>query len=626
MVDSSGGGAGGSGSRHKKYHTLLLTVLIETMASSDNSPNKRKPNNELSNNQDYKVPRATRIPDLVVAANIPTSRHCSDKVPINRLKKHFVEKMMNPDVPLLASWEEYVKMLPLRESDGFTYRIADFPFWAKEEQITQMAILLESGGVDETRSSLPYLSASTHSGKTASILVGFLNSIESDRSKTFTHYFYMAFHNNQGKRFVYLDHPAQKVAEPLSEQQGAHFAFQCVEFLLTHGPLEEQQSFEYAKDPKSLRSVEQSSGRISALLNEKLPEGAVVLFHLDEHRRMNRCPHFRRGAMMAFARCTGARCVATYTDIPLEVSSDGSSQVCRFPVPKPVLDLTQVMDNMPALNMQTLSTCRLEKSRKWATLAFRLGMKISPAMIQYHLQVREKPKEFLAIFNEFRERGDVDSCLKLCHVDFKGDGHTSQKGALRLMLGLEDSELSNLDFRLPALTVSNGLVTGTLNALLQIFDPEYPIYTDGRRRFINTLRQSKSNDDILTATPLEAAFSWSLSCTAAMTQRLSFDGDRFSFPFSPTTLRVGRLFPGSDNTKVEQDLTRKIKLNTLYYVDERGKDKLSHPLCDMFFRTEETDQLVLIDVTGGGKAVTDMKVARLKEPSLFLSRKSWGWC
>ena len=73
-------------------------------------------------------------------------------------------------------------MLPTRESGDHRVLIADCPFWATEDQVTHLAKLLEARGETE-RGVLPYLAAPSHSGKTACILVGFLNSVASSRKE-----------------------------------------------------------------------------------------------------------------------------------------------------------------------------------------------------------------------------------------------------------------------------------------------------------------------------------------------------------------------------------------------------------------------------------------------------------
>ena len=55
-----------------------------------------------------------------------------------------------------------------------------------------------------------------------------------------------------------------------------------------------------------------------------------------------------------------------------------------------------------------------------------------------------------------------------------------------------------------------------------------------------------------------------------------------------------------------------LKTDVLYFADE-GRGKTWHPLADLFFLTNVKKELVLIDVTGGGREAVDKKVTTLLE-------------
>ena len=546
----------------------------------------------------------------------------SFSTPLTRLHEYFLNTMTTDQVKLLASWEDYVKMLPTRESGDHRVLIAGCPFWAKEDLVTHLAKLLEERGETE-RGVLPYLAAPSHSGKTACILVGFLNSVESTRKEKFAYYLYLAFSNNNDKHFAFNENTSVTDTKLDAEKQGAHFAFQCVRHLMTEGALDRQQVYKYVDDPSLLPSVSETVQKIEALLAEKLPGGeshGKVLFHVDEHHQMNvRDGNFRRGALEALARCRAAACVATYTKIPAEVPPLGSSYVCRRPVPKPGLDMTQVMCNVPELDLHSLEHNTPSSSRKWATLAFKMAMRIRPTMMNIHLSAEKRnstTQDFLQEFNKRRKTGNIDKCLTYCHTDTKAIASKTRKGALHLMVGVSDDAEDGFDFKASGLTVAkDGMVTGALESLLDMDDSEYPVFGQGRRCFARALNQAKRTEDILSATPLEAAFIWSLSCVAALKGALVFspNSSDFEFPFRAKQVRSGRIFIGSDKEKVITDF-EKVKKDTLYYVDEKktrgGPTKASHPLCDMFFRSDR-DELVLIDVTGGTIRAED-KVTNMK--------------
>ena len=114
---------------------------------------------------------------------------------------------------------------------------------------------------------------------------------------------------------------------------------------------------------------------------------------------------FRRGALTALARCQRAMCVPTYTEIPSEVPAAGSPEVCRRPVPVPVLDMMQVFNHIPQLNI--LSMLQPGQGQAWATLVFKLALHVRPIMLKVHLGTAS----FLDVFNQ---RKDIPGCLKLC--------------------------------------------------------------------------------------------------------------------------------------------------------------------------------------------------------------------
>ena len=541
------------------------------------------------------------------AAATAAARH---DIPLFRLKNHFNETMQTDNVPLLSSWETYKQMLPLRESNHKTRLIAECPYWARLQEVTDMAVQLETPG-DQERIALPYLADSSHSGKTASILVAFLDSCESKRASKFTHYFYLPFSNNRGKHFAYAENPNHKgnLSEAVREAQGAYFVFQCVQFLLEQGPLTSQQLFVHVPDPSSLPPTRKTTDKIDAILNKNIPgKDCRILFHVDEHQKMNKDECFRRGALEALARCDRAVCVITYTEIPSEVAAAGSSEVCRRPVIKPLLDMTQVFKHIDALNVLSLLKGNGFERRAWATLVFKLAWHIRPMMLPIHLGLKE---QFLSDFDHHRKAGNISECLKLCSRQVSHRVGTPQKGAVRLMAGIADEDLPKLDFKLPSVTIANDRITGTLESLLRCVDHEHQIYFEGQQRFILSLDEADT-DDMLSATPLEAAFTWSLSCIASANGYLRFS-NKFTFALEPQHLQAGRLF-GESNQLVTNSSTL-TKHTVLYYVDEKKREgeepKLSHPLCDLWFLTNN-NQLVLIDVTGGVNSAAK-KMEKLKK-------------
>ena len=129
------------------------------------------------------------------------------------------------------------------------------------------------------------------------------------------------------------------------------------------------------------------------------------------------------------------------------------------------------------------------------------------------------------------------------------------------MVGVSDDGEDGFDFKASGLMVAkDGMVSGALESLLDIDDLEYPIFGQGRRCFARALNQVKRTEDILSATPLEAAFTWSLSCLAALKGALVFSRNSpdFEFPFRAKQLHSGRIFVGSDKDNVISDALSRI--------------------------------------------------------------------
>lgn len=204
------------------------------------------------------------------------------------------------------------------------------------------------------------------------------------------------------------------------------------------------------------------------------------------------------------------------------------------------------MRNVPELDLNSLEHDTPRASRKWATLAFKMAMRIRSTMVNIHLPAEKRNSEtqdFLQEFNKRRKVGDINKCLTFCHTNTKQRASKMRKGALRLMVGVSDDDEDGFDFKTSGLTVAkDGMVTGALESLLDMDDSEYPVFGEGRRCFARALNQAKRTEDILLATPLKAAFTWSLSCVAALKGALVFsrNSSDFEFPFCAKQLRSGR--------------------------------------------------------------------------------------
>ena len=128
-----------------------------------------------------------RVWPLKAAVAAPPVNPTND-VPKTRLEAHFNKKMQNTDVPLFKDFETYLGTMPVRRDEitMMHYRLCDFPFWAKDEDVDFMVEVLEGNEtvVPGARAYVIYAAAPTQSGKTASALVGFLASAEKYKEET----------------------------------------------------------------------------------------------------------------------------------------------------------------------------------------------------------------------------------------------------------------------------------------------------------------------------------------------------------------------------------------------------------------------------------------------------------
>ena len=85
--------------------------------------------------------------------------------------------------------------------------------------------------------------------------------------------------------------------------------------------------------------------------------------------------------------------------------------------------------------------------------------------------------------------------------------------------------------------VGHGLLTTSLETLLSMRDPNFEVYNEGRIKFKSMLSQ----DDFLSSTPLEAAYTWTLSTTSAIEGVLAFH--ECEFTITCNELDSARLFP-----------------------------------------------------------------------------------
>ena len=95
------------------------------------------------------------------------------------MKDCFEENMQTDGVPLLKDYDTYQPSLPVRElRNGSLLTLYHLPFYARITDLNSFAVRMSSElGM---RTSVDYMTGGSHSGKWASVVVGFLRSTELD--------------------------------------------------------------------------------------------------------------------------------------------------------------------------------------------------------------------------------------------------------------------------------------------------------------------------------------------------------------------------------------------------------------------------------------------------------------
>ena len=131
------------------------------------------------------------------------------RVGINgKLKDCFEANMQVDGVPLLKNYGTCQASFPVRElRNGSLLRLYQLPFYARITDLNTFAKRM--GSELEMRNSVDYIAATSHSAKSASVLVGFLRSSKLNSGDVarlnFTHYLCMPFANNRGNLHEKVD-------------------------------------------------------------------------------------------------------------------------------------------------------------------------------------------------------------------------------------------------------------------------------------------------------------------------------------------------------------------------------------------------------------------------------------
>jgi hypothetical protein len=179
--------------------------------------------------------------------------------------------------------------------------------------------------------------------------------------------------------------------------------------------------------------------------------------------------------------------------------------------------------------------------------------------------------------------------------------------ATSLLLGIQDNDNRDRQFY-DVVSLNDDEITVSIERLMSIVDPNRSVYVIGRDLFIKRLRGA----DLISSTPLEASYYWTLACASALDGSIEFlqlpnENDTVSYMIHCKDLLPGRLFPKMNSSVYNLSLLRR---DTIYYANENNNGLLSHPLTDLFFISGK-DELVLVDITGGDKRTVKKKKENL---------------
>ena len=151
-----------------------------------------------------------------------------------KLQDCFQENMQADAVPLLKDYDTYTASLPVRERGiSKPLKLYQLLFYVRESDLDAFAARIAA---NEQRPTVAYIAAASHSGKSASVLVGFLrareqNTVDGQRSMNFSHYLYMPFANNGGNNHDSVDEDQLEKAcgtsTKLREALGASYMRDC---------------------------------------------------------------------------------------------------------------------------------------------------------------------------------------------------------------------------------------------------------------------------------------------------------------------------------------------------------------------------------------------------------------
>ena len=330
------------------------------------------------------------------------------------------------------------------------------------------------------RTSVDYITAASHSGKSASVLVGFLRSREldsgGDAQLNFTHYLYMPFANNGGNYHGRVSEAKLQRAcgqdGELRTGLGAAYMRDC--FRAQTFDSDYVDEWHLPNATPTFRTSQKLLEKDVSTSMQRSPKG-VLLVHVDEHRSMRPDPDFRRGAMRVLVELPGVQVLATYTDIP-PLPKQKSSETCRRPIARLLPHAGTIMKE--SLSMDDIDMDNEAILLRVATLRVTLGLALQKLLLAgLHSPSSELDRLLDKLNNTLVNAGDdvkarLEKCIAHCNQAWMDEVAGQQISLVDLLCGIKESDSRVQEKRFPQVVALDDILTAPLEVLLRDRDDD----------------------------------------------------------------------------------------------------------------------------------------------------------
>ena len=505
--------------------------------------------------------------------------------------------MQTHGVPLLKDYDTYQASLPVRELGiSEPLKLYQLKFYVKESDLDVFAARLAT---EEQRPTVAYIAAASHSGKSASVVVGFLRSRDldfgDDARLNFTHYLYMTFANNGGNYHTEVDEAELESAcgksMKLRKALGAAYMRECFRQATEGAYLK---NWQCPSDIPDFEDVKKLLKKDVSTFMQRSPEG-LLLVHVDEHRSMCPDPDFRKGAMRVLAELPGVQVLATYTDIP-PLPKQKSSETCRRPIACLLPDVGAIMKERLAMDDMDMGNEAI--LLRVATLRVTLGLALQKLLLAgLHFQSSEIDQLLHKLNNMLGNAGDnvkarLEKCIEHCNRMWMEDSARQRKSLTDLLCGIEEDDDRVQEKRFPQVVTLDDILTAPLEVLLRDRDedqlsPANKLHRSGQRIFKQALKTSP-RAPVTAGKILEYAYLWVLACSSCKFSQLEFG--ELEAGFQCQDIQPGYIFQ-KNSKAIDFAKVAEMQNATLYYAER------NHPCADIFFK-DDSGALYLVDVGG----------------------------